>query len=872
MREVNIVYLYLKVQIRDRIDKQQTKVKLTMKKPKNISITGRVSDWMKNPDSRLPVSCTVFDVKDSMEGRDGIEQSWVFTSGALRYGAGVAINLSNLRSKGSTNTKGLVASGAVSFAQIYSQLNEVLRRGGIYKNGAVVVYLDYNHSDIVEFLNATPKDLPWAKKALYVDEHLLESPSIDLIIQKVKDGSIWLAKKQWDNDGNRLYSNVCVTENTWVQTSFGARQVKDLIDNVFEAHIDGKNYLSLSPNIYHEELGIREPSGYLGFFPTGVNPVFQLTTKEGYSVEVTEEHEFLLKSGHKVKAKQLKSGDKIQLNQVCMDWKGSGTYGEGWLIGSLVGDGTFSNKGSAIVKFWGKHQEKEVTFAHSHITELGATYSEINKRYYPLPVIQRNLKNDYSLVGSRQLALLAHLYDIKPREKTVTPEIEKASKQFYRGFISGLFDADATVCGNESKREGKSVSLTSIRLDLIQGVQRMLLRLGVVSRICKGQEAKFNVLPDGKGGKKEFWCNQAYRLIITGRTNLTKFSEICDFNHPQKSAKLKMLLSTYTKSAYDKGCLATFQSLDYIGDKPTYDCTIDDVHQFDANGFKTPQCLEILLKSRASCLLAHTNLGKTAIDEIPQAFEDGMKFLCELHPQTGVDKSGLYLSPNEDKQVGLGVLGLANLLAIEKVKYSEFVDALETAVYDTKNQDISLSSKAVDIVDALLEGFNRAKEVASKHGMQRAFTIAPTASVAYRNRDREMFTTAPEISPPINNVVDRDSGTFGVTNYEHNPKSETAREVGWDVQYRLMKAWQSMMDRTGLAHSISFNIWNTCTVDKDFIADWLTSPLKTTYYRLSIEQDFLDKSRVITDVNMDKDDSIAVESCNLDGICTSCAE
>lgn len=470
-----------------------------MKKPKNIAVTGRVSDWMKNPDGRLPVSCTVFDVQDSMEGKDGIEQSWLFTSGALRYGAGVAINLSNLRSKGTTNSKGLAASGAVSFAQIYSQLNEILRRGGIYKNGAVVVYLDYNHGDLVEFLNATPKDLPWAKKALYVDEHLLDSPHIDLIIQKVRDGSVWLAKKQWDKDGNRLYSNVCT---------------------------------------------------------------------------------------------------------------------------------------------------------------------------------------------------------------------------------------------------------------------------------------------------------------------------------------------------------------------------------------------EITILSKGSCLLSHANLGKCKIDEIAQAFEDGMKFLCELHPKTGVDKQGLYLSPDEDKQVGLGVLGLANLLAIEEVKYSEFVDALESAdlllgenrVYNLENSSTSLSSKAVAIVDALLEGFDKAEIVARKHGMQRAFTIAPTASVAYRNRDREMFTTAPEISPPINNIVDRDSGTFGVTNYEHNPKGETAREVGWDVQYRLMKAWQSMMDRTGLAHAISFNIWNTCTVDKDFIADWLASPLKTTYYRLPIEQDFLDKSRVITEDNINKEDLTVVESCNLDGLCTSCAE
>ena len=78
----------------------------------------------------LPVSCTVFVVEDSMEGPEGIEASWRFVSHALRHGAGVAVHLSNLRPKGSENGKGLTASGPVSFAKIYSTLNEILRRGG----------------------------------------------------------------------------------------------------------------------------------------------------------------------------------------------------------------------------------------------------------------------------------------------------------------------------------------------------------------------------------------------------------------------------------------------------------------------------------------------------------------------------------------------------------------------------------------------------------------------------------------------------------------------------------------------------------------------------------------------------------------------
>ena len=127
---------------------------------KFISRTGRVQSWMDEPDGRLPVSCTVFLVQDSMEGDDGIEASWRYVSHGLRNGAGVAVHLSELRPKGQDNGKGLIASGPVSFARIYSTLNETLRRGGRYKNGAVVCHLDLNHADINEFITTPRRHTP----------------------------------------------------------------------------------------------------------------------------------------------------------------------------------------------------------------------------------------------------------------------------------------------------------------------------------------------------------------------------------------------------------------------------------------------------------------------------------------------------------------------------------------------------------------------------------------------------------------------------------------------------------------------------------------------------------------------------------------
>ena len=121
-----------------------------------ISRTGRVQSWLDNPESRLPVSCTVFVVEDSMEGENGIEASWRYVSHGLRFGAGVAVHLSKLRPKGAENGKGLTASGPVSFGKIYSTLNEIIRRGGHYKNGACVLHWRRAGND---YLNQTY----WAK-------------------------------------------------------------------------------------------------------------------------------------------------------------------------------------------------------------------------------------------------------------------------------------------------------------------------------------------------------------------------------------------------------------------------------------------------------------------------------------------------------------------------------------------------------------------------------------------------------------------------------------------------------------------------------------------------------------------------------------
>ena len=435
-----------------------------------ISRTGRVQSWMDNPTSRLPVSCTVFTVEDSMEGLNGIEASWKFASHALRNGAGCAIHLSKLRPKGTESIKGndkLIASGPVSFAKIYSTLNEILRRGGTYRNGAIVCHLDLSHPDAYEFISASRSDLPWVKRCINITPEWWEGCSFkeDLLFG-IKSGDIWLNKVKYDNEGKRIRGNVC---------------------------------------------------------------------------------------------------------------------------------------------------------------------------------------------------------------------------------------------------------------------------------------------------------------------------------------------------------------------------------------------LEVYLPSRGTCLLQHVNLGACEFDDIPRAFSEGMQELCTLHGRTGVGDSGEYLPSDTDRQVGLGVLGLANLLRRYGVTYDQFGRALE----QYNNGEI-IRSPAFELVSQIASGVELAAGIARRNHMVRAFAIAPTASCSYRSKDLDGFTATPEIAPPISRTVDRDSGTFGVQTYNYGDV-EIASEVGWEAYKRVADGIMTLLNETGLLHGYSFNSWSDMvTYDEAFIEEWLDSPQTSMYYSLQVMGDVQDKSSAYA--ALDEDD------------------
>ena len=216
-----------------------------------------------------------------------------------------------------------------------------------------------------------------------------------------------------------------------------------------------------------------------------------------------------------------------------------------------------------------------------------------------------------------------------------------------------------------------------------------------------------------------------------------------------------------------------------------------------------------------------------------------MSQLCDLHGRTGVGESGEYLPSETDRQVGLGMLGLANFLRRHEITYKEFGDALEQLNTNTVGESNSTAwSAALHLRSAI----NSAAQVARWNKMDRAFCIAPTASCSYRSVDKDGYTATPEIAPPIARKVDRDSGTFGVESYDYG-NVEIASEVGWDAYKKVADQLMKMLNNTGLLHGYSFNSWSdVVTYNEQFVEEWLASPQTSLYYSLQVMGDTQDKT------------------------------
>ncbi|PJF46444.1 MAG: ribonucleoside-diphosphate reductase, adenosylcobalamin-dependent, partial [Candidatus Thermofonsia Clade 3 bacterium] len=366
--------------------------------------------------------------------------------------------------------------------------------------------------------------------------------------------------------------------------------VRDLLGEPFVAIVDGRPY----------------PTDSAGFFVTGTRPVLRLRTVEGHTLRLTADHPVLRVSRWErhgretvwTKAGALKPGDKIVLHnhRGLARWPGRYTEAEGYLIGLLIGSGTLELDQAMIsVRDSDGHQQANGGFVMSagaagimRAAEEAARSLPHRADFRGWQAVLERRGDDRMVVGAvRELAMSLGL---RPGQTRLTPEIERASSDFYRGVLRGLFDIDGSVQGAQAK--GVSVRLTQTDLGNLETLQRMLLRLGVVSVIERERRAAGRrELPNGKGGTAIVATQPLYALVISG-DNLMRFAECIGFADSEKASRLNGALGSCRREVNRERFVATLAALEDEGVEEVYDVRVSEVHAFDANGLYVHNCAE----------------------------------------------------------------------------------------------------------------------------------------------------------------------------------------------------------------------------------------------------------------------------------------
>ena len=637
-------------------------------------------------------SCFLLLMGDSL---DEILDIFKDTGLISKRAGGIGICISNVRASGSLirGTNG-VSSGIIPMIQVLNWLGRYVNQGG-RRNGAIAVYLEPWHADIFHFCELRSNKGNEEDRARDI---FLALWICDLFMKRVEEDGIWSlmcpddcpglttsfgeefeklytayekegkykrqvrAKDLWfhilssqietgmpymlfkDNvnrQSNQINvgviqcSNLCVSGDTYILTDKGQIQIEDIVDQKVNVW-NGEEWSNVTIN------------------KTGTNKkLVKVKLSNGVELKCTPEHKFYIAGGYRyqkkimVQADQLKLSDsliKYDLPTVKLDTDNDMKYP--YTHGFFCGDGTTYDNYSETLKYPKAYLygEKKLLLEHLHYT----SYSEnIPSDRYDL-VLPKNMESKFYVPLNQSLNVTLR-------------------------WLEGYCDADGTIARNGTN---ESIQIGSVEKAFLLKIKLMLQVIGIDCKVTKNKDSRKEMLPDHKGGMKEYDCQEIYRLLL----NSNELYKLSKLGFSPKRLKFVIRLPQREAAQFIK--VVGIEKLKEKED--TYCFTEEKRHMGMFNGILTGQCSEIVQYTSAD-EIAVCNLSSLCLPRFIETDCNGNKeFNFEkLRYMAGIATRNLNKvidinfypvekakrSNMRHRPIGLGVQGLSDVYCIMDLPY-----------------------------------------------------------------------------------------------------------------------------------------------------------------------------------------------------------
>jgi ribonucleoside-diphosphate reductase alpha chain len=688
------------------------------------------------------ISCNLTHLED--DSFEGIENTLTRISSASKEGSGIGLLIDPLRSKESIveSFQGN-AGGVVRLADMVQSKMRFYKQGS--RSGSCALYLSLWHKDIFDFLELT---LPIGDEQMRTRDLFTSVVINDLFMKKLEAGEDWylfcpndlkkaglkplynLWGKEFDaeyekavllglgkkvnpkeifdsiiksqvesgrpyvmfkdnankrnmqrNIGPIKQSNLCITGDQRVITDKGYLTAKELYESGEKLNLfDGNKLVPAS------EMKIRAKN----------DDVYKITLENGIEHKVTSYHGIPVIDNRnnirRVDCKDLKIGDKVDIQTKKGLFGARKLVTEAYLLGLYQSDGT-QNNSSIMFDLW-ENDFDLVEVVEESVHELydkyGYTPRYFNKGGY-------FVDNHNTQGGVKKKRLTSSFFKEFGFKKGSVPQwIWESDEETQWSYIKGLLQADGTVYLSQSKGQPIQLSYADINKNFLKELQLIFNNLGLQSSIHDLHSGGKRLLPDGKGGVKEYNCKDSFRLVIGSKNSVLEVEKNTGF------LSRKNIILEDRKYRDNSKKSSKVLSIEYIGKEDVFCPTVyNDEHIFVTQGMKTFNCIEIMEASKPSytpqCTLASINLSEH--DNLETIAKSTRVLVRALNRVIDVNKWSDDWSENagvDQRALAIGVAGMADFFAKKKVSFeSEEAKKWNNDIFETMYKSAVIESMKI---------------------------------------------------------------------------------------------------------------------------------------------------------------------------------